>query len=1476
MTARSRVYRVLVPLLVIAVAAPVGAWAAVQGDSPKPATSSSAATSPVPSDVAKARAEAAAAAKQTANVEGVWGDLYPAQPFDQVLKQPDGKSFTGKLTNAEIGGAFEVNGFTVTRGADRIWRYASGRDKAGKLIATDAVVGVDPVPAGTKQGVGRTPVVWNDAQGNDMRTEALRQLQIASYKAQMAAAAEGEPRIFKFPVLMLATWFDRDKGQTEPQFQEGTDTPEYFKKLLDGFGGNPHGTVTEFYFEDSFGQFLVQVDVYGPYTSQRSRQDPCYYGGIEPGDGEEDLDLIDDVLGIGGGGALGMAGEAVPQSDPDVDYAQYDNDGNQVVDFVGIVHSGPGMEVTGDPCHTWSHAIEATLGTTPGTPDGIPTNEGVFVDRLFTMPEFNDFNQPLTIGVATHEMAHALGEPDYYNTTYTSMGTGDWDIMSGGSYLGNPAGSNPSGFNPASRVFQGWIQPTIVDADKRGLALRPRHIKPTANYTVAQPNPSLQLVSIKEIAVGDTDEMGHEWTETDVYGMPKNPKTGKFVLEGYYVENMNRTANALPIHEKMTRSPYFDRQLLGSGIMTWHWDYFVRSNVYNGSNNAQSDANRPQMDVMEWDFNDNTQEQQLSLSRGNAEDVMFGAATGITSGTRMLPPGIPNTTRQPQADTEFSGVAPPLGDSDTEFTIEDNPANYIVTVSVQGTGDCTLTILKDGKEVAPESDGSLPTDEETVQLTQPAPGTYVARVHDFAGCGPYEGTITYESATEVLVTKGAADTWSNWTEKPTGWAITNVGPGRYSELDHSADAGGSETITLDIINIGATERDLSPGFVVGGINANGGAAPINVGRANGLSVPVYNNGGAAIPSAVVQIRRDSATGPVVATQTVTNLAAYTRKAVNFSFTPTREGLHELFVVVDPAGAVAEAHEGNNGQKSTVWAGPASARVLIVDDDGAQDSEMAAAGALASLGVPYAILKDHPTAAQLAPFQAVLWLTGGERYQGQLDEGDRAALKSYLNNGGKVMITAPRIVDALGEDPGRTNPGGSAEGQTFLKQYFGAQYFDAAAPNNNDTPSTGVAGGVFGTSKYVVSQLPGRHIINQMKVADYTQPVFDESVPPAIGTVKPAIKVDGTPEGEFLGLSVQGDAAHKNFRTIVLGFNLGQLTSADQYASLTRSALSYFGVPLSTYTPSTPTPVIYHPAVRNRVSGRPVDIRTFVLGASGNPTLFFRRHGKGDYYSVPMTRGTSRGAWHARIPGNAVTPDGVDYYIQAGSSFDPAPARDKSVVHAIGVAIPEVPNPIAVRNGTSNTPAPVQGPITLFTNASQITAGNSPILSGVAKTAAGEVMANTDITIMGKKYGAGQTYQRVATVKTDATGKYSLLLKGALSPITQTTYVAQAGGLQSINQLIRVYARINISSVRQSGRTVTFTGNMVPGYPNAPVGLAHFDAQKRFTYISQGRNNSSGVWTITAQMAPGTYNFVVYTSARAGTDKGNKSLRFTVN
>src|SRR3954451_23066086 len=576
-------------------------------------------------------------------------DFVPATPLTQVLRQPDGTTFHATLTPATRGGLFEVApGYSVARDRTHTWRYVTGRDRSGRLLLSRTAVGGAGAPAGTALHAGRITTAV-DKQTAAARASIQEQLAAAAQRAAVVAASQGvHRRVFHVPALMLATWWDPSKGQTGPQFQAGHNAA-FFQKMLGSFGGNPRGSITQFYYQSSFGQFLVKIDVYGPYTSNRSRQDRCYYGGIGDQAGST-TDPIGSELGVGGGGAIGMALEAVPQANADIGagWGKYDNDGDGRVDFTVLIHSGADMAVTGDPCNTWSHAIQMTLGETETVEDtiglpagtfsrsGYPTSTpGEFIDRVVTIPEFESAQDPLTIAVGAHEMGHALGEPDYYDTAYTSTGTGDWDVMAGGSYLGDPIGSNPALFNPATRVFQGWVTPTIIHRSQRHWVLKPRSVVPFKNYHVGQQDPNLLLVPTYEIKQGQTDKLGHTWGADDVYGLAKDHKTKKYVVGGFYVETLNRTRPERKLNKKDPMGAMFDRMQHNSGLLVWHFDYWRQSTTYFAhGNDAQLDPNRYQMDLEEFDQNDNTQELQLNYARGNAADTLVGAATGITSGTR--------------------------------------------------------------------------------------------------------------------------------------------------------------------------------------------------------------------------------------------------------------------------------------------------------------------------------------------------------------------------------------------------------------------------------------------------------------------------------------------------------------------------------------------------------------------------------------------------------------------------------------------------------------------------------------------------------------------------------------------------------------------------------------------------------------------------------------------------------------------------
>ena len=1212
----------------------------------------------------------------------------PVGKVVQLLRQPDGSTFRARMVDLAQGGLFETtDGYGVERDSAGTWRYITGWK--GAKPALGDVVSRGAAPAGLAQHLGRRDTTLTPGQVR-VRAAVARSLQTTAEALAPEAARAGGPRVFKVPALMLATWYDEAKGESAPQFHKGTDTTAYFKKLLDGFGGNPYGSVTQYYYEASFGQFLVQVDVYGTYTSAHSVGDPCYYGTPESGE----VSITDPVgrqLGLGGLGGIGMAQEALPQA-VDVPWGDYDNDGDGVVDFTMIIHSGGGHEVTGDPCNTHSHQISvsslaniatAPLGISAETLKvGIPTSGGKFVDRILTIPEFESADSPLTIGVAAHEMAHALGEPDYYDTSYSSVGTGDFDIMSGGSYLGNPSGSNPSMQNPATRVFQKYVTPTIVHGSLRGYTLRPRTALPRSGYRYGQPDPDLLLVPTYEISVGQTDKLGHQWTAEDVYGLAKDPKTGKYVVEGYYVENVSRNARSVKLDQRNPMGSMFDRQMHSGGLAVWHFDYWRQSTTYfGGANDAQSDSNRYQMDLEEFDRNDNTQELQLNHARGNAADLLSAAATGITSGTRMLPPGTRTGTGTPQKPVELSGTTTLLTPAEVPFTVERNPANQSMTVTIASelAGDCKLQLIDPTGHAGTEVDSGSVGDSEELTVKNPQPGTWKAKVSDFALCGSWSGRVVFSGGSKsAFSTYGAADTWSNWSKRPTGWAFTNV-RGSGNGLETSQESGRQD-ITLDVLDLRG-RKDVSPGFIAGRRNARGGTSGITAGRVNAMQVPVFSNGSKAPGTVQVVIHEGSARGPVVARRTVT-LGAYQRKYVDFGFRPSAEGPTTLVAVVDPGNRIAEGSEANQVQATSLWVGPKRPSVLVVDDDQVLAGERAIEGALSALGVRYAETSAHPSAAELSRYKAVIWSSGVDRYEGQLDAGDRAAIASYLSRGGRVLLSGNRVLDAI-------TTVGSPQTPASVPAW-GAHWFGARTPEGNTS---------YIVSQFASSTMTGRGLLAGLGVRSHPSaarqfvglaglstkgPGEDGATTQPYGTVEPLFSPDRnllgavTKEGDapYIGLEVVGDAKHGRFRSAVLGWNLGDDENAAQTVKALGRVMRHFGVRTgSALRPS--QRLVYTTGIRDQVAGRAAHVTAVVLGGrAATPRLYFRRHLRGSFYSVAMRPGGVPGTWVGTIPGRAVTPEGVDYVIRSGAAR--SPYGGKGLFHTIAVAMPQVANPLPVK------------------------------------------------------------------------------------------------------------------------------------------------------------------------------------------------------
>lgn len=197
------------------------------------------------------------------------------------------------------------------------------------------------------------------------------------------------------------------------------------------------GSVYDYYKFVSYGLLNLQSDVIGPFTA---KNEMSFYG-RNTGLGNNDESPYE------------LFQEAIQYAQNEVQLADYDADNDGYVDNIHIIYAGYGEEAGASTDAIWAH--EMTFRTI--------TIQGMKIDRYSCAPELrgNRGNGISRIGPHCHEIGHALGAMDYYDTDYETggyyQGTGQWDIMASGSW--NNDGISPADFNPYVKVYDyGWTE----------------------------------------------------------------------------------------------------------------------------------------------------------------------------------------------------------------------------------------------------------------------------------------------------------------------------------------------------------------------------------------------------------------------------------------------------------------------------------------------------------------------------------------------------------------------------------------------------------------------------------------------------------------------------------------------------------------------------------------------------------------------------------------------------------------------------------------------------------------------------------------------------------------------------------------------------------------------------------------------------------------------------------------------------------
>lgn len=310
---------------------------------------------------------------------------------------------------------------TIQLHGDEWFHYVT--DESGRVIARDE--------SGFWQ-LSEMPSAEQWEQASRMRRSAGAQRAQAARKA--SALTRGTHRI---PVILVA-FEDTEFVIDDPR--------NAFSDLLnqDGYSANGGtGSVHDYYYENSHGLYDPVFDVYGPVTLPNPR----------------------DSYANNAGGALL---EACRQLNSTVDFSSYDSDGDGYVDMTLMYYAGYNQAESADETTIWPHQSSVYSNT---------RFDGKYLGTYFCTSELRGSwgTQMCGIGTTTHEFAHSLGLPDFYDTDYYTNGKAgalySYSLMCSGSYNNN--GRTPPYLNAEELIMLGWMDGLTEITRKGTLTLGP-------------------------------------------------------------------------------------------------------------------------------------------------------------------------------------------------------------------------------------------------------------------------------------------------------------------------------------------------------------------------------------------------------------------------------------------------------------------------------------------------------------------------------------------------------------------------------------------------------------------------------------------------------------------------------------------------------------------------------------------------------------------------------------------------------------------------------------------------------------------------------------------------------------------------------------------------------------------------------------------------------------------------------------------
>lgn len=367
-----------------------------------------------------------------------------AYPRPIVMKQPDGTTLLVRIQGDEnFHFVTTTDGFLLERDKKGFFHYVNYDAKSRKKIVTKQRAHNIDERTDKEKNLVRTLTAAATANADILsNSHFIRKAPktILSRKVVAPRKVLGKNAQIKESqyLVILVNFQDSVMRHTREDFDNWLNQPGYSEN-----GGT--GSVKDYYRDNSMGQFIPNFKVVGPYTLSKPT---AYYGGNSSDTSGSDSNPRDMVK---------EAVELAKKNNPDLDFSQFDNDGDGEMDNCYVIYAGYSEASTANKDDIWPHSwyLDGDYKV-----DGIKIYNYSCSAELVGMPGSPAVPSMDGIGTFTHEFGHVLGLKDMYDTDdYTNgkgLDPGDYSLYASGSY--NNKSRTPPCLMAFERMQMGWAK----------------------------------------------------------------------------------------------------------------------------------------------------------------------------------------------------------------------------------------------------------------------------------------------------------------------------------------------------------------------------------------------------------------------------------------------------------------------------------------------------------------------------------------------------------------------------------------------------------------------------------------------------------------------------------------------------------------------------------------------------------------------------------------------------------------------------------------------------------------------------------------------------------------------------------------------------------------------------------------------------------------------------------------------------------